>query len=119
VQDEVHAGHVVVRRVDAHLAGEVTAEIEIGICRNLVVVLVLHAVDMGADGGELCQEVHAILVHRIPVVHLAHALLVPLHEHGLTLQRHDRRGQQRHRVLVLGHHLQDVDAVLGESAARP
>ena len=85
----------------------------------MLVALVALAVDVRGDAWELGQDVHDILVHRVPVIHLVDALAVPLGEDGILLELEDGQGELGHRVRVGGDGLEDVDEILGEGASLP
>ena len=81
------------------------------------VALVLHPVDVGGDPRRARHDRRGILVHRIPVLHLLHALVVALHEHRFALHDEDGGGEHGHGVRVARHRAQHVDHVLGKLGA--
>ena len=116
VEDEVHPGDVVVRLGEAHLVGEVAAEVEVRVDGDVDVRLVLHAVDVGGEDRQLGQQVEHVLVHRLPVLGLLHPLVVALDEHRLALHGQDAGREHGHGVGVGRHRAQDVDHVLRQGA---
>ncbi len=116
VEDEVHAGHIVIGLGDAHHVGEVGAHVEAGLGGDDVAVLVLVAVDEGRDLGETRHQRGGVLVHVLPVVGLLRVVVLR-RELALLLHGQDGRGQHHHRVAVLGHGLQHVEDVAGHLRA--
>ena len=102
VEDEVHPRNVIVWRIDPHLVGEVAAHVEVRVLGDLVVILVLQAVDEGGQHRQLGHQVAGILEHRVPVVHLRHALVVALDEERLALHGEDAGRVHGHRMGVAG-----------------
>jgi hypothetical protein len=103
------AGCPSVCEVAAHVEGRILGDVHVG--------LVLHAVDVGGQGGQLGQEVENVLQHGLPVDHLAHALVVALDELRLALHGQDALGEEGHGMGVAGRGTHDVDDVLRQLAA--
>ena len=80
---------------------------------------VLHPVDVGGDGREARQEVHGVLVHRVPdVVLLELALGVAARELRVPLHGQDAGGEHGHRVRVARQGAEHVEHVLPGTSLR-
>jgi hypothetical protein len=118
MQDEVHPRDVVVRGLDSHHVGEVSAQIELRVRQDRRVAPVLHPVDVRRDTGELREQITGVLVHGLPRGHPIEAFLVELRELRLALHRQDRAGEHGHRMAVPRHRPENVDHVLRHRAPR-
>jgi hypothetical protein len=85
---------------EAELVGQVVRVVLVLLDGRDLAVLVDVAVDLGGDGGQLCNEVHGVLKGVLPVLRLLHALGVGLGEVGLVLESSDGDGELSHGVEV-------------------
>jgi hypothetical protein len=85
---------------EAELVGQVEGVVLVLLDGRNLAVLVHVAVDLGGDGGKLCDEVHGVLESVLPVFRLLHALSVGLGEVGLVLESSDGDGELRHGVEI-------------------
>ncbi len=117
MQDEIHAGDIVIGLGHAHHVSEVATPVEVLVGRDGGVTLILHAVNVSSDFGKTGHQIVAVLVHRIPVIHLAHAFGILLGKNGFALHRQNSGGEHGHRMCVAGHGAKQVDYVLGNLGA--
>ena len=112
VKDEIETRHIIVRFVNTHHVRKIAAKIEILIRMNQIAVFVLDTINVSSDGSHFRPQVHGIFVSRIPVIHLAGAFIVLLHEDGLFFHGNNSRGKHRHGMAIFGHGFQNVDHIL-------
>lgn len=75
------------------------------------------AVDARGDGGQLGDQVHAVLEGVLPVLGLLHALGIGLAEGRLVLESSDGKGELSHRVEVAGAAVDELGDEAGNVAA--
>lgn len=71
---------------------EVGSPVEGGVVGDELAALVGVAVDGGRDARQLGNQVERVLVHRVPVVELADALLIRCRELAFRLRPHEEAG---------------------------
>lgn len=102
---------------ETELVGQVVAVILVLLDGGNLSILVNVAVDLGGDGGQLCDEVHGILKGVLPVLGLLHSLSISLGEVGLVLQSVDGNGKLSHGVEVIGAAVDELLNELGDVGA--
>jgi hypothetical protein len=85
---------------ETELVGQVERVVLVLLDGRDLAILVDVAVDLGGNGGQLCDEVHGVLKGVLPVFSLLHALGVGLGKVGLVLESSDGNGELRHGVEV-------------------
>eukprot|EP00160_Parvularia_atlantis_P013015 Unigene2679_Nuclearia_a/m.8289 Unigene2679_Nuclearia_a/g.8289 ORF Unigene2679_Nuclearia_a/g.8289 Unigene2679_Nuclearia_a/m.8289 type:complete len:374 (+) Unigene2679_Nuclearia_a:476-1597(+) len=103
--------------VVAELDGERLAPVRAGLGRDDAAVLVGVAVDARGDVRQLGQQVHRVLVRRLPVLVLVDALGVGRGEGRLGVERGHGGRELGHRVHVLGEVVEHLDDVVGHGRA--
>ena len=118
MEDEVHAGNVIIRSRDAHHAGKVSAHVEIRICSDVGVTHVLDAIDVGTDRSKFGHQVGAILIHVFPAGHLVEFTgCIVAGKYRVALHGKNCRGEHGHRMGIARQCTQYVNDVLGNLRA--
>eukprot|EP01139_Manchomonas_bermudensis_P019093 Amastigsp_a676365_1425.p2 type:complete len:273 gc:universal Amastigsp_a676365_1425:611-1429(+) len=84
---------------------------------NVLAAVVDVAVDARRNGRQLGDEVHRVLVGRVPVLRLVDPVRVRFGKERLLLEQRHRRHKLRHRVQRLGERVDDLERVLGDRPA--
>lgn len=116
-QVKTHQLNKVLVVAEAELVGQVEGVILVLLDGSDLAILEDVAVDLRGDGGQLGDEVHAVLEGVLPVLLLVDTLGVGLGESGLVLESSDGERELRHGVEGAGAAVDQLLDELGEIGA--